>query len=169
MNIEKLCYKTDIHNFVSLKKEILKSISLLPKIELIDAYQKISNTDFSSTYHKPYAQLIIPSFEKHIKKLNKKFDYCFSDIKQIWFQQYKKNDYHGWHCHADATFTHIAYIELPNKEAKTLVKFKGKTYNLKIKEGQIMSMPGFLIHCSPLNYGKRKTVIVVNSWHHVYL
>jgi hypothetical protein len=167
MNIEELFFISKIDNFSEIKHNVLNSIEQMGKFSYCNKFQHISNTDYhlNHNFKRPYTEFIVPCFMPHLIKLNNEFGYNEYQLKNIWFQQYEKNDFHNWHCHSDCTFTNIAYIELPNKKITTQVKLKGKDIKINVAEGEMLSMPGFLVHGSPINKGARKTVVVMNSLH----
>lgn len=85
-------------------------------------------------------------------------------LSKIWFQQYKKYQTHGWHQHA-RNYTGVYYLEYPKGSEPTQFlapQNLGKTFSLKVKEGDIIIFPSYIIHRSPpLKSNKRKTII---SW-----
>lgn len=77
-----------------------------------------------------------------------------------WFKQYGKNGQHKWHNHANTQFTNIYFLELPDTKYKTeICGLNGKIIEYEAKEGQILTMPSFLLHRSKPNGAKRKTII----------
>lgn len=90
-----------------------------------------------------------------------KFDWS---ILNAWFQQYDKNGTHAWHNHINTQFTNCYFIELPNKRYKTQILGKdGKIIKYEAKEGDVITFPAWMKHCSPSNSKNRKTVIAFNS------
>ena len=82
---------------------------------------------------------------------------------QVWYQQYKKGDYHGWHRHPNNTFSNVYYVSLPKNSASTSFRYSGKEFEINVKEGQILTFPSYLEHCSKPNPSDQiKTVISFN-------
>ena len=77
-----------------------------------------------------------------------------------WFKQYEENGYHGWHNHSGTQFTNIYFLELPDKKYKTeICGLNGKLIEYEAEEGQILTMPSFLLHREKPNGSKRQTII----------
>ena len=63
-------------------------------------------------------------------------------IQNTWYQQYKQNDKHDWHCHNESNWSNIYYLELP-KTTETLstsahLILSGSTAELKTVLGVIV-------------------------------
>ena len=78
----------------------------------------------------------------------------------MWFQVYKKDNYHSYHTH-DSNFTNVMYLNLPNNNLKTKIKGpKERSVEFDVKEGQIISFPGYLWHSSPVNKSDLEKIII---------
>tara|TARA_X000001036_G_C20612242_1_gene779473 strand:- start:147 stop:671 length:525 start_codon:yes stop_codon:yes gene_type:complete len=81
-----------------------------------------------------------------------------------WFKQYYQNAEHTWHNHSNAQFTNIYFLELPDEKYKTeICGLNGKLIEYEATEGQILTIPAFLLHRSKPNGTKRKTIISWNT------
>ena len=85
-------------------------------------------------------------------------------IKKVWFQQYNKDDYHGWHIHGD-NYTGVYYLDFPRGSTPTELIEQGSLnkITIKAKEGDILIFPAFIIHRSPrIVKDIQKTIISFN-------
>jgi hypothetical protein len=81
-----------------------------------------------------------------------------------WFQQYSENSEHTWHNHSRTQFTNIYFLELPDTKYKTeICGLNGKLIEYEAEEGEILTMPAFLLHRSKPNGSKRKTILSFNT------
>ena len=85
------------------------------------------------------------------------------DISNGWFQQYEEGSVHQYHNHPKANFSNVYFVELPDQQFKTSIKVGEKEYEYEVKEGQLITFPAHLLHCSKSNGNLRKTVIAFNS------
>ena len=150
-------------------------------LELIENFKEKHNTLLSSDYntvhsdwqflneHRPH----IDEFYKHIEEtiLNvgrsihlNMFGNCEWNMHYAWFQQYYEDGTHPWHTHMECQFTNIYFLELPNNTYKTeIIGLSGERIEYEAKEGDILTLPSFLMHCSKPNTNKRKTIISFNT------
>lgn len=86
-------------------------------------------------------------------------------VNNAWYQQYNKNNFHNYHTHENTNFTNVYFLELPKKEMATEIKnLDHQIVNLNVKEGQIISFPGFILHRSKIiKNNLTKTIISFNS------
>jgi len=153
--------KTSIENYKEINKKLLKLINNTKSSEINTLNEKISRTDWNnqkinsnSEYVKYFIKIIRPYLDKLLPiTFSKKWE-----IDNIWFQQYKKGDFHNWHMHKKTNFSAVYYVELPKG---TETKFYNQK-NINIKEGDFVIFPGFWYHRSEKIKSKRKTVIAFN-------
>lgn len=163
---------TKFENHKEIKSKLLSEIESLGKKSLYDEYQRISNTDWflHSKMDRPYYQTITPIIIQTLKHLiidlklpELNVEYQLSQTN-YWFQQYEHGDYHTWHDHLDSFYSSVYYVELPENGAKTTFSILNKEYEFDVKEGDILSFPGTIFHCSKPNMSQsRKTVISFNT------
>ena len=129
----------------------------------------ISNTDWDKCTDKnrDYVNYFV---RKVLIDYNKNFnDFMFQKeikVQSVWFQQYYNGDYHNWHVHDETQFTNIYFLELPENKLKTEIfdNFSKKIINLDVEEGDILTLPSYIIHRSKINTtNKRKTIISFNT------
>ena len=152
----------DVDNHQKHKLEIINLIKQIPK----NSYENISHTDYNlpNTLYKAW-------FNYFIKNVFFSWKEKFSDLtgsrihlSNAWFQWYEKNDFHSWHIHGATHFTNIYYLSLPNKDIKTKIKNFDQEKNFDVSEGQILTIPAFWEHKSPLNiYDEPKIIISFNA------
>ena len=153
-----------------LLDKIEKSTSLkLNKDEhcISDFYKKENNIITFNNFQtdtRDYANYITPFLRICLENVFKQYNINQIEIKELWFQQYYKMNYHNWHDHILYHWVAIYYVELDDSSPKTMFKnFLGETFQPDIKEGDIVIFPGFLKHKSPTNKtNSRKTVVTCN-------
>lgn len=127
-----------------------------------DWAQPVEGTD--RQYLNYFYNEIVPSVMDNIAFNHLGFiDYDW-EITNSWFQEYTKGAEHGWHNHSGCQFTNCYYVELPDTKYKTeIIGIDGNKIEYEAQEGDIITIPSWMTHQSPPNYGERKTVIVFNS------
>jgi hypothetical protein len=129
-------------------------------ISLTDYFLKANNSEFEQKY----VSLIQPYFIEHLTacnviKSNEEQKYFY------WFNQYTRLKYHGWHDHQGVKWASVYYLELhednPTTEFRNFVT--QEIIKVDVKEGDIITFPGFIDHRSSPNLSnKRKTIIACN-------
>jgi hypothetical protein len=162
-------FVSEVPNHKIVKLNILKDIKENAVFSVNDlSRETIYNTDFfidkQYNYCK-YMDLVRPIFEEHNRSLTKLLDYEFNIVvSAIWYQQYATGDFHSWHRHSGCTFSNVYYVDLPDVASKTTFRFLGREFEVEVNEGQILTFPSYLYHCSKPNMSKNiKTVIAFNS------
>ena len=155
-----------IKNFEEHKKNIIDLIYKIPLNPKSDkaGEERISHTDWnlSDEVRKDYIEYI----HKHIlKDFSKKFIKFLKThtltVNRLWFQVYRKNDFHGFHTHPDTNFANILYLKLPNKNVITKFKLPNdENINIDVTEGDIVTFPAFYIHQSPVNTDDEEKIVV---------
>jgi len=155
----------NIDNYKEHKEALLNLINNARS----NAIYKTVKTDFElDDANYQYKELFLSMIKQHMIKL--KQELSFSEYKaklqitRLWFQQYNKSNYHKWHSHADCNYSNVFYLE---NDADIRTEFydyvSKKTYDIEVKEGDLLVFPSYLIHKSkPNNSDKRKTVIAFN-------
>jgi len=149
----------------------------LYKQKIIDLIYKIPHNPYDNIFHtdwnlprgmrREYLEYLNSTkiLENFIKDFYKFLNItsCKIDIKigSIWFQVYKKNNYHDYHTHGECNFTNVMYLKLPDANLKTDIRGPGeRSIKYKIEEGQILSFPSYFWHCSPINKLDSEKIIV---------
>jgi len=147
-----------VNNFYDIKNELIK---------LIDEDKNGKNQDdiFKTDYHSTNKGKWFDFFKKNILNSFSSFFIEKYNVDKLlidccWYQIYMQKGYHKLHVHPNTNFTNIFYLQLPGPENSTVVDKK----LLQIKEGDIVSFPGFIPHESKPNiYKKPKIIISFNS------
>lgn len=152
--------KTNIENYKIHNKKLLNLINKNNSKNILTQNEKISKTDWDSSNeeNRPYVKYFIEMIRPYLDNLGPILHSKKWKIDNIWFQQYKKGDFHHWHLHSNSNFSAVYYVELP-KEAQT--KFYNRE-NIDLKEGDFILYPSFWYHRSEPLKNKRKTVIAFN-------
>lgn len=111
-------------------------------------------------YNKTYGSLIAPVIQgvhENINRISKEAHdlHCVD----YWTQIYLKNDTHGWHQHG-VTFASIYYVNYTDDTPGTIFRYLNKEFSINVKEGQVLSFPGFLFHKSPPNPSDTEKIII---------
>tara|TARA_R110002020_G_scaffold78950_6_gene198245 strand:- start:4068 stop:4718 length:651 start_codon:yes stop_codon:yes gene_type:complete len=134
----------------------------------------IAKTDFYKTNSEvsEYKEYVTPFLVEHIQKIwyeNKIFPNCLFSMGNMWYQQYKNNNFHTWHTHEKSHFTNVYFVQLPDNGTKfnpfgtQVLNLKGeRIYFDEMEEGFIMTFPGYLLHRSPVNTTNQTKTII--SW-----
>ena len=159
--------KTKVENHNEIKQSLLELIESIGTHSIIikDSLQ-ISNSDWhlNNSYTRNYFNIFDKIAVEHVNKVK---DILLIDydliIKNYWFQQYNKYDYHNYHVHGTCLFGNVYYVDLPEKSSKTSFKFLDKEFQIDVEEGDILTFPSSYMHCSKPNQSDyTKTVISFN-------
>ena len=158
---EHLHFKNDLLELIQ-KENGKPEINLHDRISFTDwnkdPNRKIDYWDFCQTFLSDYISEII-------SKIGSSYSFATnSQIINVWFQQYKNNDYHGWHIHSRSTWSFVYFVELPIGAPSTLLKLMdGSQISTNAAEGDLIAFPSYIEHCSPPNCCKKtKTVVAFN-------
>ena len=165
MDIKELKTEFIISEVQDHSKHKLILLDLINKIPN-NPYEGISKTDYNLpvAFERKYLDYFYLHIAKNIMDQQQKYFKAQGwDITYGWFQQYQEKSGHQYHTHPKTNFTNIYFLELPDKQLKTSVKVKDKEYCYSAKEGQIITFPAHLLHCSKPIRNKRKTIISFNS------
>lgn len=155
-----------VHSVFNFKKHKNKFIELIDKTKfnyLITDKERISKTDFNLELHnKKYLNYFLENiFKDFLKDFNKKLNVNKFKLSKIWYQTYKKGDFHDWHVHPGCHFTNVFLINLPGTNLKTEIMDVNKNIvETNIKEGDIITFPAYLNHRSKRNTFKKDKIIV---------
>jgi len=147
-----------------LKNKLLLLIDKMPSHFKSEHSSVKSDWSLSKDTERKYLDLFYREVGDLLIETANKF-YCNSwKIHNGWFAQYLKNNNHHWHTHPESNLSAVYYLELPKKELAT--EFKNEDA-VKVKEGDILFFPSYLLHRAPINNtNKRKTVIAFNCDFH---
>jgi hypothetical protein len=153
-----------------IKQQILDVINSNNIVSCSSAQELIANTDFyianqfKEAKAKKYWDLIFPSIANHFDELIKITGQSKWWIDNYWFQSYNPEGFHSWHVHSSCMFSNVYYLNLPEGAAKTTFRYLDEEFEVDVQEGDIITFPGFLPHCSkPNKAATPKHVIAFNS------
>ena len=154
-----------------IKDDLLKKIddSYNDNLNVKDDYygDEIHRLDWSKNldYNREWIKLVKPKLEEHFNECANNLNYQNCEVKGMWYQQYLKNNVHGWHTHGD-NYTGVYYLEFPKGSSKTELIDQyniHKKITIDAKEGDIVIFPSFIIHRAPkITNDIRKTIISFN-------
>jgi len=161
-------FKQSIKNSKVLNKKLLEFFNKENFVSKENNYG-VSKTDWTESgnnnreWVKYFMNEITPYLNKIHDNLNSKGVLTKCLIPDIWYQQYFTNDEHTWHNHGLSNWINIYYVELPDNICDTeFADFKFPS-NIKIKEGDLLTLPGHVLHRAPKVSAERRTVISFNS------
>lgn len=153
-----------------IKPEILAIINSADKFSHSWKDGRITNTDFHVKVNfcrgtsEQYWELFKPSAHQHLNKLCDFFRQPRFYIDAYWFQEYHLGDQHTWHTHGACMFSSVYYLALPDGACKTTFRIFGEEVEFDVSEGDIISFPSHIMHCSKKHKGEQpKVVIAFNS------
>ena len=154
-------FKSKVPNHEEIKKILLQQINLIPKNQMISERENILHTDWNlpKVMHREYSNLFIQTVSPHLEMIRKELNAEKIEIDNFWFQIYGQNGKHGWHTHPKTNYSNVYFLECP-KGSST----KFKDFTQECEEGDILSFPAFLPHCSPIIVDDSiKSVIAFNT------
>tara|TARA_R110000787_G_scaffold99583_1_gene204209 strand:+ start:1465 stop:1968 length:504 start_codon:yes stop_codon:yes gene_type:complete len=143
------------------------------KNELMDLFKKepsfkndLYKVDFnnSTDFKRPWVKMIKESFGNSFKSWLKEMKFGKLHIKNLWFQQYNKDNKHDWHIHG-CSFSGVYYVNYNNKCIGTelIDPYSNKIIKPKVSEGDVIIFPAFVIHRAPVEKTNNlKTIISFN-------
>jgi len=167
MDIRDLFVLSDVAKHQELKQQILDAIKKMGTHSSIVETHSLCNTDWelNSNTPRPYFSIVQPVIEEQLKKLCALYqNKTTATLQNFWFQQYASGDFHGWHLHDRSIYSSVYYVELPEGSSKTTFKFLNQEFEIDVKEGQVLSAPSILMHCSKPNKNEQvKTIVAFNT------
>ena len=164
--MKNLINKFTFNNHLNIKNTLLELIEKTPSLTISDNRDQISKSDFYiKDLEKEYVNFVTPYIKDFLTPSLKIFNIGGFIMKNMWYQQYYKNDIHKWHTHPNSHFACVYYVDMPDNTQKTLVKEFGSNELIKYdaEEGDIIMFPAFLSHSSPLiSTDTNKTIISFN-------
>ncbi len=163
---------TDVKPHDHLKDILLRYIDEMPEASINDENEDVSKTDWNipEDYERDYLNCFLNIFKPSLKEMALKLSCTKWKVHNAWYQVYKRGDRHGWHAHPGANYSNVYYLSLPNKSISTQLydpMNKRVIKNIKVREGQVLTFPGNVIHRSPVNNNDdQKVVISFNTSFH---
>jgi len=155
-----LIYKTKVETHSKIKDSILNDINSYKKNSFIDDLQNISHCDWNLGKELPrnYFSIFLNAIQPYLANMTTNLQCDDYKISNFWFQQYEKGDFHGWHTHPGKHFANVYFLESTKNQTT-----KFKHFSIECEEGDLISFPAFLPHCSDKILEGRKTIISFNT------
>ena len=151
-----------------IKDKLLELICNDLHLEKIEGFTKrfmVSKTDYGvlTDKNRPWVNKFLPNYKITVGKMLSSIAYSGYIPTCMWYHQYEKGNKYGWHFH-DTQYSGVYYLELGKTSGKTefCSPLDMKSFNIDVKEGDLILFPGHLIHRGMLNGSDRKTVISFN-------
>lgn len=154
-----------VESHKKLKKYLLNTWPQMDSVAIKSNSEQIMNTDYDNA-NKPrlWVNLFMKKIQPNLLQIqdNLLADDFFFD--KIWFQQYTKSDYHGWHVHANTNYSAIYFTECPSgMETEFFDITTKKKFEVQLEEGDLIVFPGQIYHRSKPNFtDQRKSVVSFN-------
>jgi len=173
VKIKNVCLISKFKKHTFYKDKLLKLFSKHKEnIKQVDNYysDSISNYDWdhSKDKNREWVKLIIDDLMEHFNNCANYLGYGEINLYDLWFQQYKKNDTHGWHIHG-YNYTGVYYLDYNKDSANTQLVSpfnQNEIINvdsLNVKEGDIILFPSSVIHRANIQKSNNtKTIISFN-------
>lgn len=153
-----------------IKPKIISILNSGTRFSFGDSNVSISNTDyhlspsFFEALGPKYWEVMAPEAHNHMQGVAEALFLNKWDISNYWFQEYQKGDRHSWHVHPGSMFTNVYYLSLPEGSMKTTLRVFGVETEFEVNEGDIMTIPSYIAHCSKPHCGDApKIVVAFNS------
>ena len=144
---------SDFEHHKDIKPKLLKFLekqNSTKSKQICEIYER-SDWYVDAGIMRDYWKFLYPSLSKHMAKIYKSLKIEKYSYSNAWFIQYGKDGKLDWHRYQDQYWASIYYVDLPKKSSKTLLKnsFDESIIETDVKEGQILTFPGIIEHCSP--------------------
>jgi|TARA_R100001015_G_C4601354_1_gene156302 hypothetical protein len=137
-------------------------------LKQVDSYytDSISKLDWDRKRDdtRPWTKIILKDLMDHFETQVKRLGLRDVRLYDLWFQQYSKEDTHGWHVHGE-NFTGVYYLELKEAAPKTQIiePTTSRLITVDAQEGDVVIFPSMFIHRAPtVIWQTRKTIISFN-------
>ena len=156
---------SDFEHHKDIKPKLLKFLekqNSTKSKQICEIYEK-SDWYIDAGIMRDYWKFLYPSLSQHMATVYKSLGIEKYNYSNAWFIQYGAGGKLDWHRHQDQYWASVYYVDMPNNECGTLLKnpFDEAIIKPKVKEGQILTFPGIIEHCSPVNEIE-KTIIAFN-------
>ena len=153
-------FKRSVTGFNFIKNTLVETIKKSTSI-YHDTNKERHQTDYHLSKDIPrlYEPLVMPAVLEHMRTFEQQYNFQGIELHHLWFQWYRKGDFHDWHVHPYCHFTNIYYINLPNKSLATTVN----GIDIDVQEGDILTFPSFILHQAPLVDDLEKIIVSFNT------
>ena len=154
-----------MENYSDIKERLISEIYESPGTRS----KSITKTDYFSQLggsNEKYWHTIFPFIEDSYDRIR---SYIYGDFKKsidvefhnVWHHIYEENSHHPYHAHPACHFSNVFYVNLPSE---SVITHYLNINDIKVKEGDMITFPGWYVHSSPKNLNKEsKMVIAFNT------
>jgi|LakMenEpi03Aug12_release.lakeMendotaPanAssembly.Ray.scaffolds.fasta_scaffold186293_5 hypothetical protein len=149
-----------------IKLEIIDIIKSGMTFSFRDNGISIANTDYhlSPTFFNmvgpKYWAVLFPTIKEHMSGVAAALGLTEWEISKYWYQEYCRGDYQPWHTHPKTMLTNVYYLSLPKGSVKTTLSIAGVESEFEVNEGDIITMPSYIKHCSNVHQGDESKIVV---------
>jgi len=176
-------FQVSIENWTDKKQKLLDLVDWEDKEcwtddFFTDYYKNIYKHEMRAPYHKEFVNILKKDLNDLVRSIEKsalnRYNHTFNmQITNLWAQQYLDTQHMPPHTHEPSGFSAVLYAEFDNKEheaTKFWAPFKNTIdamdyrFDPKVKEGDILVFPSYLLHyATPNTSDKRRTIFSFNS------
>jgi hypothetical protein len=155
-------------NHEKIQQNLVDQIRAARCHNIDDVDERVTFTDLRlKNEYRPWIDTFYKEIDPFMNAFAKQYMHVNYRISNCWFMRYMKGDFSDWHTHSNCMWANVYFLKLPSPEMKTsFLNFGDRTFVPipDIKEGDIISFPSTLIHCSKPNpFDDDKIVIAFNS------
>tara|TARA_B100000085_G_C18339477_1_gene429696 strand:+ start:102 stop:674 length:573 start_codon:yes stop_codon:yes gene_type:complete len=118
-----------------------------------------------SEYRNKFLDLVSPYIKKFAKLTPKQ---RISSIRHVWCQKYGKLSHHRVHDHGSVGYSAVFYASVDESSGSgtyfisSYIDEYGERpeFKIKVKEGDLVFFPSYLLHGSPLNESNKERIII---------
>ena len=158
-------FKTTVKDWQDHKLELL---SMLDEVNVFDTHQSDFNTHFQKGAKPKYTQKLMKVLDGAFCDFEDIFPYAY-EIKNLWCQRYKGEQYHGAHNHGALGYSMVFYAQF-DKDCHKGTKFISPFNNwlngnpifhtVDVDEGDVIFFPSFVLHeCVPVKNNDKERII----------
>jgi hypothetical protein len=165
-----------------LKPVLVELLKALDAPRLQEEASEIAHCSFGMPWlNRKWHKVFFQHVQEHLTQLYAQLDTPEWVVCGAWYQSYEIGNTHHRHNHGECTWANVYYLELPDPKfgtrfhhpARAAVEQRGclssdspPILQPEVREGDIVTFPGYLEHESPVIEGNcAKTVISFNVFH----
>ena len=156
-------YISTFKNHNLLKKPVIRALKK-SNSEYINKKNEVLITNWYQASDKidEYLHILYEPLNNHMNEVFAKLKHTNYEYQSFWFTKYKKNGTFTIHQHRKASWVSIYYLKLPGGTPITHFEniFSREIFVPNIKEGDIITFPGFVWHYSPINTSSKTKIVV---------
>ena len=158
-------FRTKVKDWKDHKLELL---SMLDEVESLQDHQSDYKTHFSKDIKPKYTQKLMRVLDGAFCEFEDVFPYAY-EIKNLWCQRYKDNQFHGTHNHGAVGYSMVFYAQFDKNchQGTTFISpfnnwLNGNAiyHTIDVDEGDVVFFPSFILHeCIPVKNNDKERII----------